>query len=271
MNGPRGPVDGSSNEPFRTRLDHRDPGQPAFLATPQLALSHFDPARANITGIARGVVNEYLDEHAATRPWLASALDASREVQLIFLTLDLGNGHLLQRHGPWATSTMIRERVSELRDPAITDPSRRLPGADAYKRRQHQCDAAATRFTDPYALATCFARAVEYVSVRRALDRAFDPDRTPGATRIPISQLLGPDGHRYIDGYRLNPSDGDVRQAKRRRSAWAYAAARNPQAAGPPEPAVPITNLTGLHVLIHFMPDFAGGRYTIATMYPVGR
>lgn len=271
MNGPRGPADDSSNVPFRTRLDRRDPGQPPYLATPRLALSNFDPARANIAGISRGMVREYLVEHAATRPWLASALDASPQVQLVFVTLDLGNGHLLQRHGPWTTSAMIRERVSELRDPAITDPSRRLPGADAFKPRQHQCDSAATRFTDPYALATCFARAVEYVSVRRALDRAFDPDRTPGVTRIPMSQLLGLDGHEYIDGYRLNPSDGDVRQAKRRRSAWACVAARNPEAAGPPEPAVPITNLAGWYVLIGFKPDFAGERYTIATMYPVDR
>lgn len=252
MGGPRGP-DGNSfsmrGEPVRDRL------------------RAFDPARANLDAVPRDYLNEYLVQHSPFRPWLVDALDEAPEVQAIFAALDRGNGHLLQRHGPWVTPRMTLERVRELRDPAIADPARRLPGADAYRGGQHRCGSVATRFTDACALAACFVCAVEHPLVRRVLGRELDPERTPSPCVLPLRRVLGPDGHRYVDGHRLDPADGDVRAAKRRRSAWARTAARDRTAAGPPEPAAPITDFAGGCLLVAFRPDFNRGRHEIDSMF----
>jgi hypothetical protein len=51
--------------------------------------------------------------------------------------------------------------------------------------------------SDPAAFANAFAEGVEHPRVRAALEMPFDPDGTPRPVRLPIEELLGPDGYRY--------------------------------------------------------------------------
>jgi hypothetical protein len=249
VNGQCGPGDGS--------LNWRD------------ALRDFGPARANLPEIERDSVSDYLSGNAASRPWLASARSESPDVQFIFTALDAGNGHLLQRHGPWLAPETVRLRVGELRDPAIVRTELRLPGADAYARHTHACGTEATWFTDQVALAACFVTCVEHPRVRRRLDQPFDPARTPSPTRIPLDEALGPDGHLHIDGYRLAAAGADQDRARRERDAWVHRAMRRPAEAGPPPEVVRISDFAGGAVLVAFRPDAERRRYEIATMYGV--
>jgi hypothetical protein len=232
------------------------------------ALRDFGPARANLPEIERDSVSDYLSGNAASRPWLASALTESPDLRYIFTALDAGNGHLLQRHGSWLAPEMVRRRVGELRDPAIVRPELRLPGADAYSHHMHVCGTEATWFTHPVAVAACFVTCVEHPRVRRRLDQAFDPARTPSPTRIPLDQALGPYGHLYVDGYRLAAPDGDPDRARRDRDAWVRAR-RRPGEAGPPPAVVRIGDFAGGAVHVAFRPDLKRRRYEIATIYGV--
>ena len=71
----------------------------------------------------------------------------------------------------------------------------------------------ATRIADPDAFATAFVRGVEHPKVREALDRPFNSGNKPMQVAIPITDLLGPDGHRRCTGWRLEPVDGSMKTA----------------------------------------------------------
>jgi hypothetical protein len=96
----------------------------------------------------------------------------------------------------------------------------------------------------------------------------FDPDRMPNDVTVPIADLLGPDGHRYCTGWRLEPVDGSMRTARANRDAWlaARAEGREPDV---PEPQVrPVPTFEGGVITFFFEPNYAAKRYEIATMFP---
>ena len=68
----------------------------------------------------------------------------------------------------------------------------------------------ATRITDPDAFATAFVRGVEHPKVREALDKPLDPGKRPDEVIIPITELLGSNGHEHCTGWQLEPVDGSM-------------------------------------------------------------
>lgn len=125
-----------------------------------------------------------------------------------------GIGHAIERHDgrddPRDDEAQYR-RVTELVDPA----------GGTEQSGRHRCGTEATRIHDPTAFATAFAKGIEHRAVIGALDSDYDPKRKPNVVDVPISELLGDDGHRLFSGYRLAGEDLD--QAFRDRRAWVEA------------------------------------------------
>jgi hypothetical protein len=83
---------------------------------------------------------------------------------------------------------------------------------------------------------------------------------------VPIADLLGPDGHRYVIGYRLQPVGGSAEAAAERRAAWVAARRLGGPEEGGPE-SMPIETFEGGTVEMFFQPNAAGNGYEIATMF----
>jgi len=190
---------------------------------------------------------DYIARNAAQRPWLAVAANRDPLVQRVVAAVDRGRAHFLERHGPYTDDARLRRRVTGLED--------RAP-----------CPDIATAFRDADAFAVALARAAEQPDVLAALRTPFDPDSRPERVSVPIESLLGPDGHRYCAGYRLEPVDGRQEAAMERRSAW-LAARRVGQPAGDEPRCLPIETFEGGTVEILFQPNGANDGYEIATVF----
>jgi hypothetical protein len=248
--------------------DH--PGGAGRPDTPLEVVRRFEPRRAGLPEISAGDAAAYIDAHQVKRPWLAATHGCSPEVQRIFAALDQGGGHAHIRHEGWVTEEMNERRVAYLEDPAQPDPAKRAAGIDGLKAddRPHQCRQAATRITDPDAFAVAFARGVEHPKVRAALNAEFVAREVPRAVSLSISDLLGPDGHRYCTGWRLQPVDGSMKTARDQRAAWVHARASNGKT-DIPEPNVrPAGTFEGGTIIFAFGPNGARDGYEIGTMYP---
>jgi hypothetical protein len=237
-------------------------GQP----TPRQVLEHFEPQQAGLSDVDPA---DYIARNAADRPWLASARDLDPAVQRVIAAVDQGQGHFLERHGSFVDNAKLYDRVTRLADPAQLDPAKRALAIDGYAPgdREHRCPDTATSIQDPIAFATAFAGAVGHPDVQAALRTPFDPDRRPGRVSLPIADLLGPDGHRYCAGYRLEPVGGSLEAALDCRAAWldAMRSGRTPEV---PEPrAVPIETFEGGTVEVFFQPNATGDGYEVATMF----
>lgn len=161
-------------------------------------------------------------------------------------------------------------RAAYLEDPAQLDHGKRYLGIDGIRQgdQPHRCRSTATRITDPDAFATAFARGVEHPGVREALDMPFDPARKPREVTVPIADLLGPDGHRYCTGWRLEPADGSMNTARANRGTWLAARAEG-RIPGVPEPqARPVSTFEGGVITFLFERNQGEQRYEIATMFP---
>jgi hypothetical protein len=224
------------------------------------ALERFEPRRTGLPEVSRAEAATYIEEHQSDRPWLAKARDCSPEAQRVIAALDQGRGHAHIRHEGWVTEEMNERRVRNLEDPAQLDPDKREAHIDAFKAdsQPHWCGSIATRITDPEVFATAFARGVEYPEVRDALD-SNGPFSVP--VNLPISDLLGEDGHKFCTGSQLEPVNGSMQQARANRDAWA---------AGDhsvPEPRVrPVETFEGGMITFTFRPS-AAGRHEVNTMY----
>jgi hypothetical protein len=145
------------------------------------ALHRFRPEHAGLAPVSQAEADQHISRYADSRPWLALARYVSPDTRRLFVALDLGQGHALERHEGAVTPRQTAERVTLLCDPAIPGEGR-VPGVDAYKpsNRRHLCADTATRITDPDAFATCIARALEHPRLRAA----FDDPPAPGAGSI---------------------------------------------------------------------------------------
>lgn len=257
-------------EPYQRRLDQHDT---PTGDTPREAIRGFAPDRANLEPITGQEAKQYVRENVSDRPWLNHAQYVGPDTCRLLAAVDKGGGHLLERHGSTVTPDKTEGRITRLEDPAITADAARTPGKDAYQPepRRHLCGDTATRIRDPHAFAACFARAVEHPDVRAVLDRPFDPtDERPDAVKIPLDDLLGPDGHMYCDGHRLDPVNGNMAEARAQRRSWVDAVR------GGDEPDVPEPTATRLqpedfrggNVLIAFSPTSDRRGWEIVTMYP---
>ena len=224
------------------------------------ALERFDPRRAGLPEVSRTEAAAYIEEHLADRPWLAPARDCSPDVQRVIVALDQGGGHAHIRHEGWVTEELNEHRVKNLEDPAQLDPDKRRAGIDGLKNgnQPHRCGGIATRITDPEAFATTFVRGVEHPDVRAALDSSGP---VPRPIELPISELMGEDGHKFCSGWRLDPVNGSMDQARANRNAWATG-----DRSGAEPPAQLVQTFEGGTVTFVFRPN-AAGTYEISTMY----
>ena len=242
-------------------------GRPDPLLEP---VRRLDPGRAGLPGIGAGDAAAYLDARQAERPWLTAARDCAPEVQRVFAALDQGGSHGHIRHEGWVTEEMNQRRVALLEDPAQLDPAKRAAGIDGLKpgEHPHRCRQTAGRIADPNAFAVAFARGLEHPKVCAALDTPFHSDAKPSPVQIPIAELLGPDGHRYCTGWRLEPVDGSMSAARRARQAW-VAATPERRASDLREPtARPVETFEGGTVVFAFAHSSAAERYEVITVYP---
>ena len=170
-------------------------------------LGRFDLKRAGLPDMSIESAAKYIDEHRASRPWLAMTDRACPEARRIIAAMDLAGVHPHIRHEGWVTEEANRRRVTHREDPAQLDPEKRALSIDGLRPndKRHRCAGIATRIDDPDAFATAFTRGVEHPNVRKALDMAFNPAGMPKAVSIPIADLLGPDGHDHCTGWRLKP------------------------------------------------------------------
>jgi hypothetical protein len=223
-------------------------------------LERFEPSRAGLPEVSYEGAAAYIETHLADRPWLAAIRTCSRDVQRVFVALDQGHGHAHIRHDSWVTEEMNERRVRNLEDPAQLNQSKREARIDAFKAgdQPHRCGDIATRITNPEAFATAFARGVEHPEVRAALD---SPVPVPRPVTLPISEVLGEDGHKVCSGWQLEPVNGSMLEAVANREAW-IAGDRDV-----PEPRThPVGTFEGGTVTYVFRPGAAGG-HEVITMY----
>jgi hypothetical protein len=264
---PEGAVPEAEAAPERNELRTRgDYAAEVRLGVSLEAVGRFEPRRAGLPEVSAGDAAAYLDARQAERPWLAAARDRSPEVQRLFAALDQGGGHAHIRHEGWITEEMSRRRVAYLEDPAQLDPVKRAARIDGLKSPEepHRGRDASSRITDPDVFAAAFARGVEHPAVRAALDTKFVPGRVPRAVSLPISDVLGPDGHRYCMGWRLQPVEGSMNVARATRAAWI-----NARGTEGPEPDVRTARtFEGGAIVFAFAPNGAADGYEVVTMYP---
>jgi hypothetical protein len=133
---------------------------------------------------------------------------------------------------------------------------------------RHVCGAEATAISDPDAFATAVARAMGRSDVRAALNQTIRGGDAPPDIEIPISELLGPNGHEYCEGYRLMPVDGSIHKAMENRAAWVKAQRHGDE----PGAARPLSNristFEGGVIAIVVRPRADGTGHAITTLYP---
>ncbi|WP_146159510.1 hypothetical protein [Allonocardiopsis opalescens] len=234
--------------------------------TPWDELAAFRAADANLPPVPAGDAPGYIASAPADRPWLLSAKDSHPAIQYVFAALDGGAGHPTERHEGWLTADQLIRRVTRLEDPAQLDAAARARAVDAYTGRRHGCGPYATRFVGPDVFATAVVRAVGHPKTRGVLDGTYDPSDPARPIKLPISDLLGPDGHRFCEGYAIDPVNGSVADAIRLRRQWVVARAGAPQATTAPT-ASPIGGFEGGTVSIAFKPTVDGRRNQLATMF----
>jgi hypothetical protein len=225
----------------------------------ETALERFEPRRAGLPEASRAEAAAYIAEHQAGRPWLTPARESSPDVQRVIVALDQGRGHAHIRHEGWVTEEMNERRVKNLEDPAQLDPDKREAMIDGLKNgdQPHRCGVLATRITDPVAFATTVARATEHPDVRAALD-STGPFSVP--VRLPISDVLGEDGHKFCSGWQLEPVNGSMIEAAANRTAWVHGDR------SVPEPKTrPVGTFEGGTLTFTFRPS-AVGRHEINTI-----
>jgi hypothetical protein len=261
----------STGEAYAELRQRVDGGwEPRKFEAPREELGRFDPERAALPPTSLDGAADYVEKHRGERPWLAMTDAASPEARRILAAMDAGGGHGHIRHDGWVTEEANMRRAAYREDPAQLDSAKRDLGIDGVRPddKPHRCASTSTRITDPDAFATAFTRGVEHPKVREALEMPFDPVKMPKDVAVPIADLLGPDGHRYCTGWRLEPVDGSMNTARKNRDTWLVARAegRNPDV---PEPSArPVPTFEGGVISFLFEWNDAEKRYQVATMFP---
>jgi hypothetical protein len=263
VNRPETPAS-DDTEAARQKVEPRSRTEYAADLERHVALVTFEPRRAGLPEVSITDATAYLDKHHVERPWLSVARDSPPEVQRIFAALDRGHGHAHIRHEGWVTEDMNERRVRNLEDPAQLDAARRAAGIDglAPGDRPHRCGSIATRITSPDAFAIALATGAGHPDVRAALGAEFRERRSPPPPVVlPITEVLGPDGHRFCSGWQLEPVDGSLRTARSLRDAWA--ATRD----GPEPKSRRVETFEGGTLSFMFGPNEDRDGYEIVTMY----
>jgi hypothetical protein len=231
-------------------------------------LARFDLKRAGLSDMSIESAAKYIEEHRASRPWLAMADRACPEARRIIAALDAAGGHAHIRHEGWVTEEANRSRVAYLEDPAQLDPGKRNQGIDGLKQsdQPHWCAVISTRIADPDAFATAFVRGVERHQVQEALAVPFDPGERPDPVTVPILDLLGPKGHRHCTGWRLEPVDQGM-SARANRTAWLGAKAKGREPDVPEPQAAPVPTFKDGIITFMFKHNHVEKRYEVASMY----
>jgi hypothetical protein len=258
-------VSGWDQRPFRPFVADRPSGASDEPLEP---VRRFEPSRAGLPDPGDAVT--YLDARQPERPWLAAARGRPSEVQRLFAALDQGGGHAHIRHEGWVTEEMNRLRVARLEDPAQLDPTKRQAGIDGLRspEKLHRCWEISSRITDPEAFAVAFSRGIEHSMVRAALDTEFTAKQVPRPVSLHVSDLLGPDGHRYCTGWRLQPVEGSMKAARDNRAVWVDAHSHDRDTDVPEPSARPIETFAGGLMVFAFGPTRARDGYEVVTMYP---
>jgi hypothetical protein len=232
-------------------------------------LGSFDLKRAGLPDMSIESAAKYIDQHRASRPWLAMTDRASPEATRIIAAMDAAGGHAHIRHEGWVTEEANRRRVAYREDPAQLDREKRSMSVDGLRPDGplHWCRTTATRIADPDAFATAFARGVEHPKVREALSMPFDAADNPKRVTIPIAELLGVDGSDPCTGWRLEPAGGSMKAALDNRDKWiaARSEGRTPDV---PEPrAAPVRSFQDGDMVFAFMRNNDEQRYEVVTMF----
>ena len=261
----------SRGEVYAEHRQRADGGwEPRLFEAPHAELGRFDPERAGLPPMSLDAAADYIARHRAARPWLAIADTASPEARRILAALDAGGGHGHIRHEGWVTEEASMRRAAYREDPAQLDLGKRSLGIDGLREndQRHRCADTSTRITNPDAFAAAFARGTEHPKVREALGMPFHLGIMPRDVTVPITDLLGPEGHRYCTGWRLEPVDGSMETARANRGKWlaAKVAGQEPDV---PEPQVrPVPTFEGGEIAFFFKRNYAEQRYEIASMFP---
>jgi hypothetical protein len=244
--------------------------EPGRFKVDREELGRFDLRRAGLPDMSIESAARYIDEHRASRSWLAMADRASPEAARIIAAMDGAGGHAHIRHEGWVSEEANRRRVAYREDPAQLDPEKRSLGIDGLRQNddRHRSGDAATRITDPDAFATAFVRGVEHPKVREALERSTNSGRRPSEVVIPITDLLGPKGYRHCTGWRLEPVDENIDKALGNRSKWITKRAEGRKPDVPEPQASPIPTFTGGAIVFAFARNDSEKRYEVVTMFP---
>ncbi|HZX09004.1 hypothetical protein [Kribbella sp.] len=211
----------------------------------------------------------YVAAYKDLRPWLIPVAECDPLVQRVYASIDRGLGHSHKRHAAMGDDTLYRRRVAYSEDPAQTQQRQRMMGFDGVRHdRQHLCGPETTRIHDAAAFAAAFMGVSEHLAGRRALDTAAHGGRIPSPVRIPISDLLGPDGHRWCSGFALA---GDWAEALYVRKSLTWARWTGADLTDVLRPSVEqIPTFENGHVVVRLVPNSqtdAGGQQ-ICTMTP---
>jgi hypothetical protein len=240
-----------------------------LFEAPRAELAQFRTERAGLPEVSPEEAARYIEEQRARRPWLEAAERASPESRRIMAAIDRGNGHAHIRHEGWVTEEANRRRAAYLEDPAQLCLGKRLRGIDGLKPdgKRHYCGPLATRITDPDAFATAFARGVEHPDVRAALSTPLDRSKLPDPVGVPISDLLGKEGHKLCTGWQLEPVSGSMDAAKDNRRAWRTALAEERQPDVPEPMARPVRTFEGGMIVFVLDHNKARDGYEVVTMF----
>ena len=227
-----------------------------------------EPGRAGLPDVTPDDAARYIEARRGDRPWLNAAQSASAEVQQVFAALDQAGGHAHIRHEGWVNAEKSQLRVQYLEDPAQLDPAKKTEGIDGLLPgdKKHYCAEISAAIRNPTAFAEAFTHGTEHPDVRRALETPFDPDHdAPQSVSLPITDLLGPDGHRHCEGYQLAGDDMDA--ARQDRRTWLRETRAGDPPSVPPPMLVPV-DFRGGNIEFRFKANVAKSGYEIITMFP---
>lgn len=251
----------------RPSSDHARDSAPGASNRLDDALVRFDPRQAGLPEVQKGDASRYVEARRGDRPWLNAVRHAPEEVQRVFAALDQGGGHAHIRHEGWLSPEKSQLRVLYMEDPAQLDSAKRAAGKDGLLPgdKPRYCATMSTAIRDPAAFAVALARGVEHPSIRTVLDtpQPWEEPR-PAIVSVPIADLLGPDGHRYCEGYQL--AGDDPKQAVHDRGTWRKEMRAGDTTSVPPPLIVPV-DFRGRNIQYAFKMN-AASEYEIVSMYP---
>lgn len=237
---------------------------------PREELALFRPERAGLYPVSVGEAMRYIEQNRSSRPWLQTVERSCPETRWIFAAADLSGAHWPVRHEGWVSEERSMRRVAYLEDPAQLDPGKRQAGIDGLlpRSRHHVCADRSTRITDPDACATALVRGTGHPAVQAALDMPFDRKYRQPPVWLPITDLLGKDGHKVCTGWQLQPERRRISEAMENRRAWRTALAEGRPPDGPEPRAVPVPTFEGGTIAFIISQNRQRTGYKIASLVP---